>query len=141
MSTNNCQFFLNVNKQLTWATTCHSEDPQDSNMSVMVMQFGQFLDHDITLTPEADMCRKCGNEPIVCCDYFLNLKNYTKEQMPEECWPIPVPQTDQVFVGPNAPKCLEFKRSAHVLCPANTNCKPTADIYSNGKQTAKHAYK
>ena len=76
----------------------------------MVMQFGQFLDHDITLTAEADMCHQCGEEPANCCDYFLQRKNYTAEQMPDSCWPIPISQNDPVFVG----KSRDFKNISFI---------------------------
>ena len=57
-------------------------------------------DHDITLTAEADMCHQCGEDlPVSCCDYFLELRNYTVEEMPENCWPIPIIPDDPVFVG------------------------------------------
>ena len=76
------------------------EDVEDTINSLMVMQFGQFIDHDITLTAEAEkLCQTCDLEPIQCCDYYLGLRNYTIDQMPAECWPIPVPETDQVFQG------------------------------------------
>ena len=66
----------------------------------MVMQFGQFIDHDLTLTAEAEkICQTCDLEPIQCCDYYLGIRNYTIDQMPAECWPIPVPENDQVFQG------------------------------------------
>ena len=66
----------------------------------MVMQFGQFIDHDLTLTAEAEkICQTCDLEPIQCCDYYLGIRNYTINQMPVECWPIPVPENDQVFQG------------------------------------------
>ena len=48
-----------------------AEVEAENGMSLMTMQFGQFLDHDITLTAESDMCHECGEEPIRCCDYFL----------------------------------------------------------------------
>ena len=94
-----------------------SEDLQAANMSLLVMQFGQFLDHDITLTAEAEMCNKCGTEPVLCCDYYLEKKNYTIQEMPKNCWPIPIPVNDSIF-HQNGPKCLEFKRSNRVACRA-----------------------
>ena len=97
-----------------------TEDFKAENMSLLVMQFGQFLDHDITLTAEAEMCHKCGEEPVRCCDYYLELKNYTRDEMPENCWPIPIPTFDLIFnqnkEGPRPPRCLEFKRSQRAAC-------------------------
>lgn len=100
------------------STLIHGQtDIEDTNgMSLMTMQFGQFLDHDLTLTAEAEMCHKCGEEPIGCCDYFLQRKNYTLDEMPDNCWPIIVPENDPVFQGTDAPKCLEFKRSQRSAC-------------------------
>ena len=57
------------------------------------------LDHDLTLTAEQDMCRECGVQPVSCCDYFHEQKNYTTDQMPDNCWPIPIVANDPVFVG------------------------------------------
>ena len=57
------------------------------------------LDHDLTLTAEQDMCRECGVQPVSCCDYFSEQKNYTTDQMPGNCWPIPIVANDPVFVG------------------------------------------
>ena len=113
------RFFLEDNghelPNARWASTVihghPNEDLEDSKMSLMVMQFGQFLDHDITLTAEADMCHQCGEEPANCCDYFLQRKNYTAEQMPDSCWPIPISQNDPVFVGKSF-----FGSSKRVVC-------------------------
>ena len=84
----------------------------------LVMQFGQFLDHDLTFTAEADhMCLECDIEqPPQCCDYYLGLRNYTIEQMPDDCWPISVPENDRVFQGPEAPRCIDFRRSLRSAC-------------------------
>lgn len=119
------KFYLEENGHLlpnarSISTAIHGHDEDDlaaSENSLMVMQFGQFLDHDLTLTAEADLCHKtCDERPIKCCDYFLNRNNYSVYQMPVECWPIPVPENDPVFQGPGAPKCLEFKRSQKSAC-------------------------
>ena len=68
--------------------------------SLMVMQFGQFLDHDMALTPEV----------VVedCCEH----------PQQEDCFPINIPSKDP-FYSTRAvpPKCLEFTRSEE--CPPN----------------------
>ena len=100
------RFFLHNGHELPNArlvsTTIHNDaedTADDTNLSLMVMQFGQFLDHDITLTAEADMCHTCNQEPVECCDYYLGRRNYSVEQMPDNCWPIIVPEDDPVFKG------------------------------------------
>ena len=60
------------------------------------MQWGQFLDHDITLTPENDIHCTCdGNDND------------------EECFPIQIPNNDPFYSSLNSPpKCLHFTRSS-----------------------------
>jgi peroxidase len=61
----------------------------------MVTQLGQFLDHDITLTPE--------DEAHDCC---LNPEG------DESCFPIVLPQNDTFYSTLSTPQtCLEFTRS------------------------------
>ena len=62
----------------------------------MVMQWGQFLDHDITLTPENDVDCECGHE----------------EENDDECFLIPIPRNDPFYSTlPSPPRCLHFTRS------------------------------
>ena len=62
----------------------------------MVMQWGQFLDHDITLTPENDVECECGHE----------------EENDEDCFLIPVPSNDPFYSTlASPPTCLHFTRS------------------------------
>ena len=69
--------------------------PTDDSISMMVMQFGQFLDHDISLTPEVSLA--LGKR--TCCD----------DPSPSpECFPIPIPLPDPVYTE----HCKEFIRSA-----------------------------
>ena len=90
------RYFTNLNN---YEYRPGSEDVEAAQMSLLVMQFGQFLDHDITLTAESEMCLNCGQEPVLCCDYFLGRQNYTAQNMPDKCWPIPVPENDPFFEG------------------------------------------
>ena len=97
------------------------DDARD--FSLFLMQFSQFLDHDLTLTPQTPSClsgctaTEAGDN--VCCDQFIafhanpeNFPNYTRSS---ECWPIPVKEGDPYF-DKDGPKCLEFKRSVKVEC-------------------------
>ena len=59
----------------------------------MVTQWGQFLDHDITLTPET--------HAEDCCS--ADTEN-------EDCFPINIPSVD-AFYSTYSVKCLEFTRS------------------------------
>ena len=84
-----------------WEAKIWEATQKYSGNSLMVMQFGQFLDHDVTLTAEADMCKSCGETVELCCTYFLGELNYRPEDMPNNCWPIPVPDKDPDFGGKN----------------------------------------
>ena len=64
-----------------------------SRYSLMLMQWGQFLDHDLVLVPTS-------SPPCVGCD-----------QGRADCEPIPVVGDDGHFRGPGAPRCLPFTRS------------------------------
>ena len=73
--------------------------------SLMMMQWGQFVDHDITHTPVnrgfADSILECKE-----CD--------AKATVHPECLPIPVPKGDPFFPEVNAttgePFCIPFTR-------------------------------
>ena len=69
----------------------------------MVVQFGQFLDHDVAETPQ--------HEEENCCSKGKST----------ECFPIPVPENDY-FYSPRNVKCLEFARSI-AFCEENGGAK------------------
>ncbi len=79
--------------------------PSDSKRyTIALMQFGQFLDHDITLTP---MMRQRNGSLENCwsCDSMSS----------EVCMPIPIPEGDEFFPSRNPrsgeKKCMDFVRS------------------------------
>ncbi|XP_019613501.1 PREDICTED: thyroid peroxidase-like [Branchiostoma belcheri] len=84
------------------STTMHEDLRKSSPVNThMVMQFGQFLDHDITLTPnfqEEGLVCTCGTDD-------------------EHCFNINVPSDDPDFAGR---PCLPFARS--LSCP-NEGCR------------------
>ncbi|XP_069111540.1 peroxidasin homolog pxn-2-like isoform X2 [Argopecten irradians] len=79
----------------------------ESDASLMVMAWGQFLDHDITLTPASS-----GGEGSVtdCCN--SNLANLP------ECFPIDIPSDDPFFAQKS---CMDFVRSAAVVDACSPN--------------------
>jgi len=74
------------------------EDLPDSRYTHMVMQFGQFLDHDITLTPK--------DEEINCCKGDSN---------DNRCFVIPIPPRDRFYSWVNlTATCMNLVRSTPV---------------------------
>ena len=79
----------------------------------MVMQIGQFLDHDITLTAEINQCKPgCPAEIEMNCCMYLNMT-----ERPKSCYPIAIPRKDAFFNSffPK-PTCIDFKRSQPYPC-------------------------
>lgn len=73
------------------------EDLPDSRYTHMVMQFGQFLDHDITLTPK--------DEQLNCC----------KDATDARCFVIPIPPRDRFYSWVNlTATCMNLVRSTPV---------------------------
>ena len=62
---------------------------------MMLMQFGQFLDHDISFTPEVNL----DSGKLNCCN--------TNGMLSPECFTIDIPLPDPAFSEP----CHEFVRS------------------------------
>jgi len=80
------------------------EDQPDTRYTHMVMQFGQFLDHDLTLTPK--------DESLNCCE----------DPTPNnpKCFTIPIPSRDRFYSWVNlTATCLNFVRSTPV-CQRST---------------------
>ena len=92
--------------------------PTDDSISMMVMQFGQFLDHDISLTPEVNI--DIGKQ--TCCDSPLPSP---------ECFPIPIPLPDPAYTE----HCKEFIRSApHCSSPIVREQFNEITAYIDGSQ-------
>ena len=75
----------------------HTDDPssEDNLATHMVTQMGQFLDHDITLTPEDHEDNCCGG---------------SVSSPDGNCYPIEIPADDSFYSTHNQ-NCLEFTRS------------------------------
>ncbi|GFT01135.1 peroxidase [Trichonephila clavipes] len=85
----------------------HMDRPAHDHTHLM-MAFGQFIDHDITLTPITGMPAG-GAQMIQCCPH----DNATHPQ----CYPVLLPQDDP-FYSKHDQDCLNFVRSAP--CPLCT---------------------
>ena len=77
-----------------------SEIPSDMKVTHMHTQWGQFLDHDITLTPEEAVHDCCTTGNVTHLD--------------SECYPMHVGNTDSFYFNETANlniSCLEFSRA------------------------------
>ncbi|CAL4121282.1 unnamed protein product, partial [Meganyctiphanes norvegica] len=78
-------------------------------ITLMVMQWGQFIDHDVTLTPEMELKKPVGgSKAIMCCDEGLYAKS-DPQHFGKACRPIAV-ENDAFFRQDNR-ECLRFIRS------------------------------
>ena len=81
-------------------TDAHEKD--DMKMTHMLTQWGQFLDHDITSTPEEEMH---------CC---------STGDVAAECFPIRIGGQDS-FYSPRNKTCLDFSRYIFMLMLKSIN--------------------
>ncbi|CAH0751106.1 unnamed protein product [Diatraea saccharalis] len=84
-----------------------SENAENSGITHLLMQWGQFLDHDITSSSQSRGFN--GSVPRCCKDGGREFM--PKELMHPECFPIAVPSSDP-FYGPRGVRCLDFVRSS-----------------------------
>ena len=75
-----------------------SESDPDPRYTLMVMQWGQFVDHDLTHSP---MVRGHANSVLDCRDCESSREH-------PACFPIPVPEEDRFFPST---VCIPFTRS------------------------------
>ncbi|PSN41980.1 hypothetical protein C0J52_10520 [Blattella germanica] len=80
-----------------------ANNPYD-NYTLLVMQWGQFLDHDLTHTP---VSRGQSGTGLSCCREGNVIEPRLRHP---DCFPIPLPQNDHIFARFNE-HCMEFVRS------------------------------
>merc|ERR1712223_2376735 len=86
----------------------------DETQTVLVMQMGQFIDHDITHNPAHTIPN--------CCD---NYSVSDKSSLDDRCFPIEIPADDPFWKGKR--RCMEFTRSTttpNQLCPLEPRQQP-----------------
>ncbi|CAL4123854.1 unnamed protein product [Meganyctiphanes norvegica] len=81
------------------------------NYTMLIMQWGQFLDHDITHTP---ITKGSGRTDITCC--FRGQLRPDNERH-SACLPIDIPPNDS-FYSQHEQRCMEFVRSFPAVRPA-----------------------
>lgn len=105
---------LPSSRQLSSALISH-EDRPDNEFTLLLMQWGQFVDHDVTHTPlnkgsseEEELNNLVEDETdIFCCQ---NGRKLPPNQLHPECLPIEIPSND-FFFSRFGQKCMEFVRS------------------------------
>ncbi|XP_052817904.1 peroxidase-like [Mya arenaria] len=92
----------------------------DNTSTIMVMAFGQFLSHDLSITPEM---KGPKSRPFKCC---RNGHRAALSGPFDSCLPITIPESDMYF---RSGDCMEFVRSAAAVCP---NCRICGREQLNG---------
>ena len=93
----------------TISTKVHKESRDETvQFTMMVMQWGQFIDHDLTSTPQA---RGFNRSLIRCCSENGKMLDNPDEFLHPDCVPINIPSDDRFYSQFNA-TCMEFVRSS-----------------------------
>jgi peroxidase len=88
---------------------------QDTFHTTLVMQMGQFIDHDITHTPA---------HTIPCCE---NYSVSDKSSLDDRCFPIDIPADDPFWKGKK--RCMEFTRSLN-MPNKKCNLQPRQQVFN-----------
>ena len=106
-------------------------DDPEVKVTALLMQFAQFLDHDISLSPEASTSN--------CC----------KNPNQEDCMPIMIPENDPYFRQLHNQTCMQFTRSVPYCVKTADSCVTrenmnvissildTSNVYGSDEQTAR----
>ena len=91
------------------STKVHKESKDETvQFTMMVMQWGQFIDHDLTSTPQT---RGFNHSLIRCCSEDGTMLDNPDEFLHPDCMPIEIPTNDNFYSKFNA-TCMEFVRSS-----------------------------
>jgi len=82
-----------------------TQDKPDEKYTLMLMQWGQFVDHDITHTPTVKGTKEVG---IICCG--KDGKVLPKRRRHRDCFPIEIADNDS-FYSKFKQTCMELVRS------------------------------
>ncbi|XP_067656390.1 peroxidase-like [Haliotis asinina] len=113
----------NLPSARTVSTTVHipsTDDDLNPLFTVMLMQWGQFLDHDITSTPIQELSHPgcIHGAMIACCEGLVENANISQDVLDKrhQCFAIDIEPGDRRFdYG-----CMNFVRSVQI---ENANCK------------------
>ncbi|KAJ1521037.1 hypothetical protein ONE63_002748 [Megalurothrips usitatus] len=90
--------------RLVSSRLAQERDRPSDNVTLLLMQWGQFLDHDLTHTP---ISRGQNGVGISCCQ---DGRAADPRVSHPDCFPIPIPRDDR-FLAPFGERCMEFVRS------------------------------
>ncbi|XP_046438483.1 peroxidase-like [Daphnia pulex] len=94
--------------RLVSTTVARDIDSPSQTDTTWVMQYGQFIDHDFTKTPEFKMA---NGSTIPCC--MPDGKFIEKKLIHPECFPIEIPENDSFF-SKFGQRCMPLVRSAPI---------------------------
>ena len=91
--------------RLISTTVTINESLPSYEATLLTMQFGQFLDHDLTFTPRAATA-------VTCCSGAGLTGATTASPLDPECLPFSIPVNDPVYTNV---ACMHFVRSSYGL--------------------------